>query len=157
MAVLQKVRSCLWFEARGEEALARYVSLFDDGKMGEVWRNDDGSVLTATAYFGGQEVIALNGGPHYKLTPAFSLSATCDDQAEVDRLWSALLADGGEAAQCGWLTDRWGVSWQIVPQRMYDLMDTTDPARRKRVFTAMLGMVKFDVAALDEAAKGETA
>lgn len=154
MAVLQKVRSCLWFEKGGEDALALYAGLFDDGEMGEVWRNDNGSVLTATARFGGQEVIALNGGPHYKLSPAFSFSVTCADQEEVDRLWSGLLAGGGKETQCGWLDDRFGVSWQIVPQAMYDLMGNPDAEVRKRVFTAMLGMVKLDVAALEAAAKG---
>jgi predicted 3-demethylubiquinone-9 3-methyltransferase (glyoxalase superfamily) len=148
MAVLQKVRTCIWFEKGGEEALAYYVGLFDDGEM-----LNTGDV-TATARFGGQEVIALNGGPRYKLTPAFSFSVTCTDQPEVDRLWSALLEGGGEESRCGWLTDRFGVSWQIIPQAMYDLMGDPDAQVRERVFTAMLDMVKLDVAALEAAAKG---
>jgi predicted 3-demethylubiquinone-9 3-methyltransferase (glyoxalase superfamily) len=154
MAEIRKIRTCLWFEKGGEDALAFYAGLFDDGAVLSTSDGPGGGVMTATARFGGQEVIALNGGPHFALTPAFSFSVTCDDQTEVDRLWDALLADGGAESRCGWLRDRFGVSWQIIPRRMYELMDDQDPDRRGRVFAAMMGMVKLDVAALEAAAKG---
>jgi len=154
MAELQKVRTCLWFDTQAEQALTFYASLFDDGKIQNVQRMGLGdAVLSVTARFGGQQVIGLNGGPHFTHTPAFSLSVTCDDQAEVDRLWSALTADGGKESQCGWLVDQFGLSWQIIPQRLYELMALPDAQASGRVFQAMLKMVKLDITALDLAAK----
>jgi len=154
MATLQKVRTCLWFDDQAEAALALYVSLFADGKITSLNRSGpENKVLTAAAHFGGQQVIGLNGGPLFPHTPAFSFSVICDDQAEVDRLWLALLENGGKPGQCGWLSDSFGVSWQIVPQRFYDLMDHPDPETRGRVFQAMLKMIKLDIDALEKAAQ----
>ena len=153
MAQLQKVRACLWFDTEAEAALTLYSSLFDDGAVDVVNRHGpENKVLTVTATFGGQQVIGLNGGPHFPQTEAFSFSVTCKDQAEVDHLWQSLLADGGKESQCGWLKDRFGVSWQIIPQRFFDLMSHPDEAARTRVFQATMKMVKFDIAALERAA-----
>ncbi len=158
MGTVQKIKTCLWFDDQAEPALRLYASLFEGGQIEDLTRygpnapQPEGTVMTLTARFGGQTVIGLNGGPHFTHSPAFSFSVTCDDQAEVDRLWAALLADGGSESQCGWLTDRFGISWQIIPQQFYTLMSRPDAYVRSRVFKAMLSMVKLDVAALVAAA-----
>jgi predicted 3-demethylubiquinone-9 3-methyltransferase (glyoxalase superfamily) len=110
-----------------------------------------GSTMAVTFELAGQNLIAFNGGPHFKFSPAASLFVACDDQAEVDRLWSGLTADGGAESQCGWLQDRFGLSWQIVPRAFLRMMSDPDPARVMRVTQAMLQMTKFDVAALQRA------
>jgi predicted 3-demethylubiquinone-9 3-methyltransferase (glyoxalase superfamily) len=154
---MQKIRPCLWFDGRAEEAATFYTSLFDDSVVEDVTRYGpgapmpEGAVMTATLRLAGQELIILNGGPDHALTPAFSLFVRCEDQAEVDRLWEAL-ADGGEESMCGWLVDRFGVSWQIVPDRLGELLGDPDPERAQRAMTAMLRMRKLDVRALEDAA-----
>ena len=118
MTATPKVRTCLWFDSRGEEAARFYVSLLPDSRIETVSRPDpDGPALTVDFTLAGAPYQVLNGGPMYPQTPAASISVLTKDQAETDALWSALLADGGKAGQCGWLTDRFGVSWQIVPER----------------------------------------
>lgn len=153
-----RITPCLWFDTQAEDAANFYVSLFPDSRIDRVVRapgdnpsTSAGAVLTVEFTLDGRGYLGLNGGPHYRLTPAFSMSVDCADQAEVDRLWGALIADGGAPSRCGWLTDRFGLSWQIVPRRLPDLMNGPDRARAGRVMRAMMGMVKLDVAALEAA------
>lgn len=157
---MQKIHPCLWFDGQAEEAMNFYLGIFDGAKMTDVlrWGNvgpgPKGSLLTCTFELGGQQFTALNGGPQYKFTPAISLSVDCDSQAEVDRYWNALLADGGQPVQCGWLTDRFGVSWQIVPSALGRYLRDDDAAKADRVMAAMMQMVKLDIAALEKAYDG---
>jgi predicted 3-demethylubiquinone-9 3-methyltransferase (glyoxalase superfamily) len=147
----------LWFNGRLEEAVTFYASVFPDSKVQQLERYPEGSpggmdgqVMLASFSLNGQEVMALNGGPVYELSPAFSFFVLCDDQDEVDRYWDALL-EGGEPSQCGWLVDRFGLSWQIVPTALGRLMSDPDRERAGRVMQAMLGMSKLDVAGLQAA------
>lgn len=150
MSKTDKISTCLWFaNNEGAKAADFYVSLFDESKIIERGAGD--TPLVVTFSLKGAEFMALNGGPHYQLSPAASIVAHCTDQAEINRLWSALLANGGKESQCGWLTDRWGVSWQIVPANMAELMSGPDDAANKRAQQAMFGMVKLDIAALKAA------
>jgi predicted 3-demethylubiquinone-9 3-methyltransferase (glyoxalase superfamily) len=154
------IATCLWMDGRAEEAVAFYVGAFRQAgreaapgpvlHQGEVGPGAPGSVLTATATLDGHVVIALNGGPLFQFTPAISLTVTCETQAEVDRFWDAL-SDGGQTGQCGWLTDRFGVSWQVVPRRLPDMLMDADPARAGRVMQTMLGMTKLEIAELEAA------
>lgn len=150
---MDKVAVCLWFDSRGEEAAAHYVSLIPDSRITHVLRQGD-AVLYVEFTLAGQRFQALNGGPHFKLNPAASISVSCATQAELDTLWEALL-DGGETMACGWLTDRFGLSWQIVPDNLQSMMADPDPARAERAFAAMQSMIKFDFAALEAAWRGE--
>jgi predicted 3-demethylubiquinone-9 3-methyltransferase (glyoxalase superfamily) len=156
---MSKISPCLWFDGQAEEAANTYVSLFADASITAISRYGDGAPFPAgTAMMvafnlAGQSFQALNGGPHYKLTPAISLSVSCADQAEVDRLWNAL-CEGGAPSRCGWLTDRFGVSWQIVPQRLVELQGSGDRAAVGRMFGALMGMAKLDIAALEAAFRG---
>lgn len=156
---MQKVTPFLWFDDKAEEAMRFYTSVFPDSKAGTVTRYGEagpgpkGSVMTATFTLLGQEFIALNGGPLFPFTPAVSFVVNCDTQREVDDYWEKLSA-GGKTQQCGWLTDRFGLSWQIVPTAMGRLMEGGDAARSNRVMKAMLGMTKLDIAALEEAYQG---
>ncbi|MGI9170514.1 MAG: VOC family protein [Caulobacteraceae bacterium] len=156
---MQKITPCLWFDGKAEEAANFYVSIFADSKItgvtryGEAGPGAAGTVLTVTFQLAGQDYIALNGGPQYKFTPALSLSVTCQTQDEVDRYWEKLTA-GGEAVQCGWLTDRYGVSWQIVPAALPRLLGGADGEKSKKAMNAMLKMKKLDIAALERAAEG---
>lgn len=150
---MQKIRPCLWFDGVAEEAAGFYVSLFEDSAITGVMRGPDGSAIGVDFLLAGQEVQALNGGPMYTLSPAFSMSVRCADQAEVDRLWAAL-TDGGQEQPCAWLVDRFGLSWQIVPDRLMELLNDPDPERAQRAMQAMLTMRKIDVAALEAAADG---
>lgn len=150
---MSKVAVCLWFESGGEKAAEYYVSLLPDSRITHVLRQGDG-VLYAEFTLAGQQFQVLNAGPMYKLNPAASISVDCATQAELDRLWDALL-DGGEAMACGWLTDRYGVSWQIVPHHLQAMMADPDPAAAARAFAAMQSMIKFDFAALEAAWRGE--
>ena len=158
MAIRQKVSTCLWFDDNGEEAANFYVSLFEKSKIISVTRYDDGAPMPkGTAMLtrfelGGVEFAALNGGPHFKLNEAASLVALCEDQKEIDRLWTRLTANGGSESQCGWLKDRFGLSWQILPEGVDKLM--ADPKRGARVMEAIMTMTKIDVAKLQEASKG---
>ena len=160
MASAQKVSTCFWFDTQAEEAAKFYVSLLPDSRVtaisryGKNERMPEGLALTVTFDLAGTEFTALNGGPHFKLTEAASLVVQCESQAEIDRLWSALLAGGGKEQQCGWLKDRYGLSWQIVPTALPAMMQDTDPERSGRVMAAVMGMVKPDIAAIKAAYRG---
>ena len=150
MPKTRKISTCLWFANNdGAEAAEFYVSLFDDAKILERARGERPLVVTFSLK--GQEFMALNGGPHFKLSEAASIVAHCEDQAEIDRLWSAFLENGGEESQCGWLKDRWGVSWQITPANLGDLLYSADEAANQRAMQAMFSMRKLDVPALQAA------
>ena len=156
---MAKITPVLWFEDHAEEAAKFYVSLFPNSRLDKVSRapadtpsGPAGSVLTVDFTLDGQPVQILNGGPEFKLSEAFSLAVDCKDQAEVDRLWNAFLDDGGQESVCGWLKDRYGLSWQIVPHRLGELLADPDPGRARRAMEAMLKMVKIDVAELERAA-----
>jgi two-component system sensor histidine kinase QseC len=157
---MQKVTTCLWFDDNGLDAARFYTSIFKKkSKVGKVTHYGPevpakkGSVLTVNFTLNGQEFMCLNGGPEYKFSPAISLSVDCKNQKEVDYYWNRLLK-GGKPVQCGWLTDKFGLSWQIVPSVLPKLLQDKHPARRTRVMNAMMQMVKLDVAALKKAAKG---
>jgi len=137
----QKISSFLWFQSKAEEAVEFYAAVFGaDCKR---------SGLAFELF--GQRFIAFNGGPHYQLTEAFSIMVDCEDQAEIDRYWNALVAGGGAASRCGWLKDQFGVSWQIVPKQLFGLLHHPDSARAQRVLQAMLKMHKLDLATLQDA------
>ncbi|PXY24829.1 hypothetical protein DI005_04475 [Prauserella sp. PE36] len=150
---MSRISSFLWFNDQAEEATEYYVSLVPNSKVGKVTRGPDGKVLVVNFELDGQQFVALNGGPQFAFTEAFSIFVTCDSQAEVDELWNTLTEEG-EEGQCGWLKDRYGLSWQIVPVRMLELLNDPDPARAKRAMDAMMGMRKLDVAELEAAAQG---
>lgn len=153
---MQKITPFLWFDGNAEEAINLYVSVFKNSKIGNVSRYGDagpgpaGTVMTASFTLEGQEFMALNGGPMFKFTPAISLFVSCEDQAEVDELYSKLSADGA-AEQCGWLKDKFGLSWQIIPTALPRLMQSKEPGKAGRVMQAMLKMKKIDIKALEEA------
>ena len=153
---MQKIVTFLWFDDRAEEAANLYVSLFKNSKIGSVRRygkagpGPDGSVMSASFQLEGQEFYALNGGPHFKFTPAISLFVNCETQEEVDELWDKLSA-GGRKDRCGWLQDKYGLSWQIIPKALGELMGDPDPEKSSRVMKAMLQMDKIDVKKLKEA------
>lgn len=150
---MQKIRPCLWFDGRAEEAMNFYTSIFERCKVLQVTPGPNGKALGVNFELDGFEVMGLNGGPHFKFTPAISMFVRCQTQAEVDRYWDRLL-DGGQPSQCGWLTDRFGVSWQIVPDQLGTLLQQPDRAKAARVMQAMMGMVKLDIAALEAASAG---
>ncbi len=156
MFVRQKVRTCLWFDHEAEEAANFYVSLFPDSRILDIARNGEagpgkpGSVLMATFELAGAQFLALNGGPLFKFTEAISLSVDCADQAEVDHLWEKLGA-GGVCSRCGWLKDRYGLSWQIVPAQLPALIGGPDRAGAKRAIEAMFQMSKLDITTLEAA------
>ncbi|GAA2078815.1 VOC family protein [Streptomyces albiaxialis] len=160
MQTLHKITPCLWFDGQAEEAANFYVTLFPDSRIthiqhhGEAGPGEPGSVLVVTFELSGQPLIGLNGGPQFPFTEAVSLQIGCDSQQEVDDLWARLTADGGEEGQCGWLKDKYGLSWQVVPRRLFELMDESDPARAARATEKMLTMRKLDINVLEEAAKG---
>jgi predicted 3-demethylubiquinone-9 3-methyltransferase (glyoxalase superfamily) len=143
------VTPCLWFDGNAAEAVDLYVALFPNAER----FGDDNAAVMITFELDGRPFMALNGGPMYTFTPAISLVVNCETQDEVDHYWDGLL-DGGEPGQCGWLTDRFGVSWQIVPNRLGELMSDPDPERSGRVMQAMLQMIKLDIAQLEAAAAG---
>jgi len=153
---MQKITTFLWFDNQAEEAAKLYVSLFKNSKIGSISRYGDagpgpkGSVMMVTFQLDGQEFMALNGGPEYKFTPAMSLFVNCETQQEVDALWDKL-SEGGRKDRCGWLTDKYGLSWQIIPTALPKLMSDPDPEKSKRVMKAMLQMDKIDIAALERA------
>ena len=147
---MSRVRTCLWFHEGGPEAAAFYVTLLPDSRVERVM-TFDGGVSLVEFVLGGTPYQILSAGPHQTLSPAVSISVLTEDQAETDRLWDALTADGGSEVACGWLTDRYGVSWQIVPRRLLELQADPDRERAARVHAAMQGMVKIDVAALEAA------
>jgi predicted 3-demethylubiquinone-9 3-methyltransferase (glyoxalase superfamily) len=153
----QKITPFFWFDGNAEEAANFYVSLFKDSQILAISRSGDagpgpkGSVLTVSFQLAGQRFLALNGGPQFKFTEAISLLVNCDTQEEIDSLWDQLTANGGKEVQCGWLKDRFGLSWQIVPTQFFSMIQDKDPQRSQRVMQAMMQMTKFDIARLKEA------
>ena len=141
---------CLWFDGRAEEAATLYTSLFTNSAVTSVTPGPDGTALMVTFTLDGRDYQGLNGGPQFPFTEAVSLSIACADQAEVDHYWDGLLAGGGEEGRCGWLKDRFGFSWQVVPRRMQELLG--DPARSGRVVEALMSMDRIVVADLEAAA-----
>lgn len=157
---MQKVTPFLSFDGQAEEAANFYVSLLPDSRIEKITRSpmdtqggETGTVLVVEFTLGGTRYIALNT-PGFTFTEAVSFMISCEDQAETDRLWSALTADGGSEIACGWLKDRWGVFWQITPTRLMELISDPDPDRARRAMTAMTGMVKIDIATVERAADG---
>lgn len=160
---MNKLATCLWFDSQALEAAEFYVSVFENarildvayyGKEGvEIHGRPEGSVMTVAFEIEGSSFLALNGGPHFHFTPAISLIVNCDTQQEIDALWQKLSANSA-AEQCGWLQDKYGLSWQIMPREMAELMSSTDAAKSGRVMNAMLAMKKLDIAALRCAANG---
>jgi predicted 3-demethylubiquinone-9 3-methyltransferase (glyoxalase superfamily) len=152
----RKITTFLWFDGNAEEAVNHYVSIFKNSKIlgmaryGDAGPGPKGSVMTVHFQLEGQEFIALNGGPQFKFTEAISLLVNCDTQEEVDELWRKLAA-GGEEGPCGWLKDKFGLSWQIVPSALGKMMQDKDPRKSKRVMEAMLQMKKMDIARLEQA------
>jgi predicted 3-demethylubiquinone-9 3-methyltransferase (glyoxalase superfamily) len=155
---MQKITPFLWFDTQAEEAAKFYASVFPNSKIlktaryGEAGPGPKGSVMTVEFELAGQRMIALNGGPHFKFTEAISLSVDCKDQKEVDRYWNRL-SQGGQESMCGWLKDKYGLSWQINPSILGKLLSDKDAKKAKRVMEAMLKMKKIDIAALNAAAK----
>jgi len=155
-ARMQKITPFLWFDDKAEEAMNFYVSIFKNSKRGRISRYGEagpgpkGTVMVATFQLEGQEFIALNGGPHFKFTEAISLVVNCETQDEVDAFWEKL-SEGGAKGQCGWLKDKYGLSWQIVPTVLGELMSDPDPEKSKRVMNAMLQMKKLDISSLKRA------
>ena len=150
---MHKITPFLWYNGRIQEAVTLYTSVFPKSKVISTSPGPDG-LMSATLEIEGQQLILFNGGPHYAFTPAASLYVDCRDQEEVDRLWSALLADGGREDRCGWLQDKFGLSWQIIPSILPRLLQDPDRAKADRAMQAMLTMRKIDVAALERAADG---
>ncbi len=152
--------TCLWFDGQAEEAAHHYVSIFKDSKLGRIVRYNEagpgpvGEVLTVEFEINGQKFVGLNGGPQFTFNEAISFQIFCADQDEVDYYWSKL-SDGGAEVACGWLRDKYGVSWQVVPDGLIEMISDPDPDKAKRSTEAMMSMVKFDVAALRRAYAGE--
>ncbi len=157
---MQKITPCLWFDNQAEEAANFYVSIFKNSKIGKIARygkegakasgRPKGSVMTVTFKLDGQEFLALNGGPHFKFTEAISLVVNCETQKEVDEMWEKL-SQGGQEVQCGWLKDKYGLSWQIVPTVLGEMMQDKDAKKTDRVMQALLQMKKLDIKALKQA------
>ena len=159
--MMQKVTPCLWFDGQAEQAAGYYVSLLPDSRIDRVVRSPAdtpsgpaGTVLAVEFTLAGNKFSGLNGGPKFPFTEAVSFQISCDDQAEVDRLWAAL-SDGGSPSQCGWLKDRWGLSWQILPPRLFQLLADADPDRSRRAMEAILKMSKLNIAEIERAADGK--
>ena len=155
---MSKATLCLWYDTAAEDAAAFYAATFPDSVVGKVQRapadnpsTSEGAVLVVEMTLLGLPAILLNGGPHFTHSEAFSLQVHTEDQAETDRLWHAITADGGAESMCGWCKDRWGLSWQITPRALTRAMSNPDPAAQKRAFTAMMGMKKIDIAAIEAA------
>ena len=157
---MQKINPFLWFDNQAEEAAKFYTSVFKNSKMASITRYGDagpgpkGSVMTASFEIEGQQFVALNGGPHFKFTEAISFVVNCETQQEVDEYWEKLSA-GGEESMCGWLKDKYGLSWQVVPTILGKLMQDEDPEKAKRVMQAMLQMRKLDIETLQRAYEQE--
>ena len=158
---MSKISPCLWFDGEAEEAAKFYVSLLPDSRIEKIQKNNvdgpsgkAGSVLVVDFTLAGQRFMALNGGVRFEYTHAVSFKIDCADQAEVDRLWDALSANGGSVERCGWLKDRYGFSWQVVPKGMDELFTDSDPERAQRAWKAMMEMRKLDIATLRSAADG---
>ncbi|MDT0317572.1 VOC family protein [Streptomyces millisiae] len=160
---MDKITTCLWFDGQAEEAATFYTSVFPDSRVVDITRYTDagpgepGSVLTVAFELAGRSFVGLNGGPQFTFNEAISLQVDCADQAEVDELWATLTADGGEEGPCGWLKDKYGLSWQIVPRRATELFSSPDGAGAAAAMRAMMGMKKLDIAALEAAYEGRSA
>ena len=159
---MDKISPCLWFDGQAEEAARFYTSLLPDSKIVSIDRSaadtpsgPEGSVITVEFTLGGRSFIGLNGGADFKFSEAISLSIDCADQAEVDRYWTALIDDGGEPSVCGWLKDRFGLSWQVIPRQLPEMLKSSDRAAAKRAMEAMLKMTKIEVAELERAFAGD--
>ena len=154
---MQKITPCLWFDTQAEEAAAFYTSVFTNSRIlhvaryGKAGPRPEGLVMTVSFELDGQEFVALNGGPEFTFNEAISFQVSCETQHEVDEFWSRL-SEGGEEGPCGWLKDRYGVSWQIVPTRLIELVNDPDPEKSQRAMRAMLDMKKIDIATLEQAA-----
>ena len=160
MQVQHKITPCLWFDFNAEQAVDFYTSVFPESRIHEVMRYGeangpalDGKALMISFELAGQPLQSLNGGPQFTFTEAISLSVLCDDQDEVDQLWQRL-TEGGSGGQCGWLKDRFGLSWQIVPRRMLELLADPDRDRAGRAMQAMMGMGKIDIGVIERSAEG---
>lgn len=161
---MQKITPFLWFDDNAEEAVNFYTSIFNDSKIISVARYDEagaavsgrqkGSVMTAAFKLNGQEFIALNGGPAFKFTEAISFVVNCESQKEVDYYWDKLTSDGGQESMCGWLKDKYGVSWQIVPAKLFELLSSKEPGKSQRVIQKVLGMKKLNIAEMEKAYTG---
>ncbi len=154
---MQKITPFLWFNGQAEEAVNLYTSLFKDAKIISITRYPEqfaemkGKVLTAVFQIEGQQFMAIDGGPQFKFTEAISLFVDCKNQEEVDHLWENLIADGGAPSQCGWLKDKFGLSWQIIPRVLGDMMQDKNPQKAQRVMQAMMKMSKIEIKKLEEA------
>jgi predicted 3-demethylubiquinone-9 3-methyltransferase (glyoxalase superfamily) len=161
---MKPLTTCLWFDTEAEDAARFYVSLFDDGEIGAITRYGQegrevhgrpaGSVTTVEFRIRGQDFVGLNGGPNFKFNEAVSFQVFCDSQVEIDRYWESFGANGGEPGPCGWIKDRFGLSWQVIPNRLMELMKDNDRAKAGRTMNAMLKMGKIDIAGLERAAAG---
>jgi predicted 3-demethylubiquinone-9 3-methyltransferase (glyoxalase superfamily) len=153
--------TCLWFDNEAEEAAHYYVSIFKNSSVGKVSRYTEGSprpagsVLTVDFTANGHKFVALNGGPEFKFNEAISFQIFCENQEEIDYYWTKLTENGGEPGPCGWLKDKYGVSWQVIPDRLDDMITDADPAKAERAMKAMLSMHKLDIAGLEKAYAGE--
>jgi len=158
---MQKITPMLWFNNDAEEAINFYVSLFPGAKITTIMRYPDsmpgmgGKVGTVAFELFGQQFVALNGGPQFKFTEAVSFVVNCETQGEVDKYWDALLADGGQTQACGWLKDKYGLSWQITPTVLIEMINDKDKEKASRVFQAMMNMIKIDIPTLQKAYNGE--
>lgn len=159
---MSKIQPCLWYDGTAEEAANFYVSLLPDSRIDNVVKSPadtpsgpKGYVLLVEFTLAGQKFVGLNGGPQFPFTEAVSFQILTEDQAETDRLWNALTADGGQESECSWLKDRWGLSWQIVPKRLLELLADKDPGRAQRAMEAMMQMRKIDIATVERAADSE--
>ncbi|MEO8358101.1 MAG: VOC family protein [Chloroflexota bacterium] len=148
---MQKITPFLWFDKQAEEAMNFYTSIFKDSKVLSVTPGPDGTAMSVTFELQGQEFMALNAGPQFKFNEAVSFFVSCRTQTEVDGLWEKLTADGGEEGRCGWLKDKYGLSWQIIPTALGELMSDPDPEKAGRVVQAMLKMNKIDIPTLQKA------
>ncbi len=155
---MQKITPFLWFDGKAEEAMNFYTSIFKNSKIGRITRYGDagpgpkGAVMSATFQLDGQEFMALNGGPQFKFTEAISFFVNCETQEEVDELWEKL-SEGGQKSRCGWLKDKYGLSWQIIPSALGEMLGDKDPEKSRRVMKAMLQMDKIDIKGLEQAYK----
>lgn len=161
MSTISRITPCLWYDGAAEEAAKLYTSLFPDSHIDDVMRSasdnpsvSEGAVLVVRFTLAGQALLALNGGPQFKFTEAVSLQIDCADQSEVDHYWEGLIAGGGEHGQCGWLKDRFGLSWQVIPREMQQYLGGSDPDGARRAMQAMLEMKKLVVADLRAAYEG---
>ena len=148
---MHKITPFLWFDSQAEEAMNFYVSIFKNSKVENVQRGPDGKAFTVSFKLEDQDFMALNAGPQFKFTEAISLFVSCNTQAEVDELWAKLTADGGEESQCGWLKDKYGLSWQIIPTALGEMLGDPNPAKAGAAMQAMLQMNKIEIAGLKKA------